>query len=198
MPVQQSYSGKKLMYKFTVFKLSGTVLSENTRSETEVSGKVYGGGTNSTYGTTAPVQGKIESKTTRYQSIFLKDDDGAEHAVELVDLVVPCREGHRLTLWRLGDDLWFKAQNETTAQSYTYEKLSKLMYPKVTYFVFGILFGIYVVDQDLEGGAYFMSFLFTTLIGFAIATIPCGMIASARKNAVLEATNMPGMALAEP
>src|SRR5690606_6687299 len=120
MPIQKAYEGKKLMHKFVVYKLSGTVQSENTRSETEVSGKIYGGGTNSTYGTTAPVQGEIKSETIRYQTIFLKEDDGTEHALELKDLVVPCREGHKLSLWRLGGDLWFQGNNETTNQVYIY------------------------------------------------------------------------------
>jgi hypothetical protein len=171
MPIQKAYEGKKLMYKFVVYKLSGTVQSENTRSETEVSGNIYGGGTNSTYGTTAPVRGEIKSETIRYQTIFLKEDDGTEHALELKDLVVPCREGHN--------------------------KLNALMFPKVAYFVFGILFGIYAVDQDRTGGEYLLAFLFATLIGLAIATIPCGIIAGKRKSAVLAATTTPDMVLAK-
>lgn len=194
MPIQKIYKGKKLMYKFVVYKLSGTVQGENTRSETEVSGKIYGGGTNSTYGTTAPVQGEIKSETIHYQTIFLREDDGAEHALELKDLVVPCREGHKLTLWRLGGDLWFHGKNETTNQSYTYSKLKKLMYPKVTYFVFGILFGIYAVINHSEGVSFF-GLLFATLIGLAIATIPCGIISRKRESAVINATSTPNVAL---
>jgi len=197
MPIQKAYEGKKLMYKFVVYKLSGTVQSENTRSETEVSGKIYGGGTNSTYGTTAPVHGEIKSETIRYQNIFLKEDDGTEHALELKDLVVPCREGHKLTLWRLGDDLWFQGKNETTNQAYTYGKLKKLVYPKVPYFVFGILFGIYAVDQNHTGGKYLLAVLFATLIGLAIATIPCGIVAWMREKAILGAANTPNVVLAK-
>lgn len=193
MPIQKAYEGKKLMYRFVVYKLSGTVQSENTRSETEVSGKIYGGGTNSTYGTTAPVQGEVKSETIRYQTIFLKEDDGTEHALELKDLVVPCREGHKLTLWRLGDDLFFHGKNETTNQAYTYGKLRKLVYPKVLYFVFGILFGIYVVDQNHTGGKYLLAVLFAILIGLAIATIPCGIIARMREKAIIGATDTPDL-----
>ena len=195
MPIQKSYEGKKLLYKFVVYRISGTVLSENTRSETEVSGKIYGGGTNSTYGTTAPVQGEIKSETTRFQTIYLKEDNGPEHAIELVDLVVPCREGHKLTLWRLGNSLWFQARNETTNQSYTYSKLKKLVYPKTIYFVLGILFGIYAVDTNHTGGKYLLALLFAILIGLAIATIPCGIIAWMREKAILSATNTPDMEL---
>lgn len=189
MPIQKAHEGKKLMYKFVVYKISGTVGSENTRSETAVSGKIYGGGTNSTYGTTAPVQGEIKSTTTRYQTIFLKEDDGSEHVLELRDLVVPCREGHKLTLWRLGEDLWFHGKNETTNQAYTYDKLNKLLFPKITYFALGILFGIYATANHSGGNGGFFSFLFATLVGLAIAVIPCGIIAGLRKGAVLDATN---------
>jgi hypothetical protein len=195
MPIQKTYEGKKLMYKFAVYQLSGTVQGENTRSETQVSGKIYGGGTNSTYGTTAPVQGEIKSETIRYQTIFLKEDDGTEHAVELEDLVVPCREGHKLALWRLGEALWFQGKNETTNQTYAYNKLNRLLYPKVAYFAFGIVFGIYAVDPNHTGGKYLLALIFATLIGLAIATIPCGIIAGKRKSAVLDATNTPAVAL---
>lgn len=197
MSIQKTREGRKLMYKFVVYKLSGTVQSENTRSETEVTGKIYGGGTNSTYGTTAPVQGEIKSETIRYQTIFLKEDDGTEHALELQDLVVPCREGHKLVLWRLGEDLWFQAQNQTTNQFYTYSKLSKLVFPKVMYFVMGILFGIYAVDQNHAGGKYLLALLFATLIGFAIATIPCGIVAWMREKAIFGAADAPKVELAK-
>ncbi|MEZ5759375.1 MAG: hypothetical protein R3D86_14230 [Emcibacteraceae bacterium] len=187
MSIQKIHEGKKLFYSFAIYKLSGTVLSENTRSETEVSGKIYGGGTNSTYGTTAPVQGKIESKTTRYQTIYLREDNGAEHAIELVDLVVGCREGHKLTLWRLGDNLWFQVENHTTNQTFRYNGFKKMMYPKVIYFVIGIIFGIYYVDQSHTGGKYFLALIFSILFGLALATIPCGIIAWLREKAVFEA-----------
>ncbi|WP_260292783.1 hypothetical protein [Sedimenticola hydrogenitrophicus] len=197
MPIENVYKGKKLLYKFAVYRLSGTVQSENTRSETEVSGKIYGGGTNSTYGTVAPVQGEIKSETIRYQTIFLKEDDGTEHALELVDLVVPCREGHKVTLWRLGKDLWFQVHNQTTNQFYTYGKLKKLVYPKVAYFVLGILFGIYAVDKNHTGGKYLLALLFAILIGLAIATIPCGIVAWMREKAIFGAANAPNMVLAK-
>lgn len=187
MPIESCYEGRKLLYKFVVRKLSGTVRGETTRSETTVSGKIYGGGTNTTYGTVAPVQGKIESETTRYQTIYLQEDDGSEHAIELVDLVVPCREGHTLTLWRLGKDLWFQVRNQSTNQLYKYGKLKKRLYPKVAYFTIGILFGIYAVDPNESG---LLALLFAILIGLAIATIPCGIIAWTRENAIFGATGV--------
>lgn len=187
VPIEKCHEGRKLLYKFAVSRLSGTVLGETTRSETTVSGKIYGGGTNSTYGTVAPVQGTIESETTRYQTVFLRDDDGSEHAIELVDLLVPCREGHKLTLWRLGKDLWVQARNQSTNQVYRYGKLKKLLYPKVAYFTIGILFGIYAVDLDKSG---LLGLLFAILVGLAIATIPCGLIAWMRERAIFEATGV--------
>ena len=114
MPVAKIAEGRTLLKKFVIYELTGVVQSETTRSETEVTGQIYGGGTASAYGGTNPVQGSIKSKTTRYQTVYLKDDGDSEHAAELVDLVVPCREGHRITLWRLGPNRWIKALNDGT------------------------------------------------------------------------------------
>jgi hypothetical protein len=100
-----------------------------------------------------------------------------------------------LTLWRLGEDLWF--QGKTTNQAYTYGKLHKLLYPKITYFVLGILFGIYAATNLSGGNGGFLSFLFATLVGLAIATIPCGVIAGKRESAVLATTTTPDMVLAK-
>lgn len=187
MPMEKCHEGRKLLYKFAVSSLSGTVLGATTRSETTVSGKIHGGGANSTYGTVAPVQGKIESKTTRYQTIFLRDDDGCEHTIELVDLLVPCREGHKLTLWRLGKGPWIQARNQSTNQVYRYGKLNKMLYPKIAYFGIGILFGIYAVDLDRSG---LLGLLVAILVGLAIAMIPCGLIAWMREQAIFDATGV--------
>lgn len=186
MSLTQIAEGRTLMWKFSVHELTGVVQSETTRSETEVTGHAYGGRTD---GTT-----KIESKTTRYQTIYLKEDDGTEHAVELIDLVVPCREGHRLTLWRMGENLWFRVVNHDTGQDLTHGGLMKLMFPKGLYFTTGILLGLFMVDAGRSGIMYLFALLFAILIGLVIALIPCGTVAWLRARALHEAVAQKGTA----
>lgn len=111
--------------KYEVFVRAGTVDSTDTRSETETTGTISGGGGMTVGGTgaNAPVSGQIESKTTRYQNIYLTDEEGKEHAVELVDFLVPCREGQKLSLIFVktgGKELgsYFHAYNHNTSKHY--------------------------------------------------------------------------------
>jgi hypothetical protein len=82
--------------------VTGKVLHVTTRSETEVHGGGGGGG-GGTYGgtgwqSTAPVA--VTSTTTRYSKLFLRDLEGQEHALDLVDFVPSCRPGNVVSiLW---------------------------------------------------------------------------------------------------
>lgn len=118
-------SGEAFGTKYEVFMRSGTVDSTDTRSETEVTGSVSGGGGFSVGGTggNAPVSGSVESRTTRFQNIYLTDGGGKEHVVQLVDFLVPCKEGHKLSLFFVktgGRELghYFHAYNHNTGQHY--------------------------------------------------------------------------------
>ena len=115
--------GKTLGSKYEIRVRTGTVNATETRSETEVTGSISGGGGYSSGGTgfTSPVSGSVQSRTTRYQNLFITDDDGKEHTVELVDFLVPCKEGHKLSLFLLftgGSDFgsYFRAYNHNTGQ----------------------------------------------------------------------------------
>jgi len=61
--------------------------------------------------------GSISSRTTRFQTIYFKGEDGKEYAAELIDLIIPCTEGHHLTLWGVNKGFWFEGKNHTTDQS---------------------------------------------------------------------------------
>lgn len=116
--------GTAIMKNYALYELSGTVQSENTRSETNVSSTSDGQGKGGQ---------KVRSHTTRYQTIYLKGDDGTEHAAELVDLIIPCREGHSLTLWGINQGSWFEGINHTTKQAYKSKKtLNKFTFPMKT------------------------------------------------------------------
>ncbi len=80
--------GNALGAKYTVYASTGSVKSTDTRTETEVTGSVSGGAATNT-----PVTGKVETKITNYQNIFLTDDAGKDHAIELKNFLVPCTVG---------------------------------------------------------------------------------------------------------
>lgn len=122
---EQIAKGEALGTKYEVFVRSGTVDSTETRSETEVTGSVSGGGGLQVGGTggNAPVSGSVESKTTRFQNIYLTEEGGREHAIELVDFLVPCKQGHKLSLFFVktgGNEFgsYFHAYNHNTGQHY--------------------------------------------------------------------------------
>ena len=100
--------GTVLSQDYAVYELSGVVKSETTRSETSVSGHIPSGNSN--------MAGSISSRTTRFQTIYFKGEDGKEYAAELIDLIIPCTEGHHLTLWGVNKGFWFEGRNHTTNQ----------------------------------------------------------------------------------
>ncbi len=101
--------GTAVLQDYAVYELSGVVKSETTRSETSVSGHIPSGNSN--------MAGSISSRTTRFQTIYFQGENGKEHAAELIDLIIPCTEGHHLTLWGVNKGFWFEGQNHTTDQS---------------------------------------------------------------------------------
>ena len=75
---------------------TGKVLSSGKNMETKVSGGGGGGYTNRGSGYTAPVS--ITSKTTVHDQFFLEDANGKEHAFQLSDFNLACRDGNILTV----------------------------------------------------------------------------------------------------
>ena len=130
-------SGNVIGRKYHIHVRTGVVENSETRAETEVTGSVSGGGGYSVggHGSTAPVSGSVESKTTRFQNIFLKDEDGDDHVIELVDFLIPCKEGQKLSLFivKSGDNLrgpYFRAYNHNTREHYENTKaVSSEMFP---------------------------------------------------------------------
>ncbi len=122
-------SGAALGVEYHIHDRVGTIEGTDTRSETEVTGSVSGGGGFSSGGTgfTNPVSGSIQSKTTNYQNVYLKDEEGDEHTIELVDFLVPCKQGHKVSFFvvKTGTDRYgaiFHAYNFNTRQHYDHAK----------------------------------------------------------------------------
>ena len=81
-----------LVYDF--YYLKGTIVGKEKTSKTELSSG-GGGGYNfqgTGYSSTAP----IISVTTVKDSIFIREDNGQEHQVSLINWDIACREGHQM------------------------------------------------------------------------------------------------------
>jgi len=189
-------NGTALGLPYTVHARTGTVDSAETRAETEVSGSIAGGGGSSYAGTgySAPVHGSIQSKTTRYQTIFLTDDDGLEHNIQLVNFLVPCKQGQKLTLLLVGpasDDCgqYFRAYNHNTRDHSTYAKaITSALFPRKSFMIALALIGLFVLynamaDTETVGGGLFLAAFIMLLIAAVLAGIGW-LIAFARSIAV--------------
>jgi len=168
--------GKTLFTNYVVHAITGEVTGSETRAETEVSGTVSGGGGFTVGGTggSAPVRGSVESKTTRFQNIYLTDEGGKEHAIELVNFLVPCREGHKLTLLRLqtGSRMgpYIHAFNHNTREHVENgDGASKAMFPKVILLA-AVAVLAFVIFQSASSDPGFDGFeaLAVTLIGTSL------------------------------
>lgn len=177
-------SGQALGVAYHVCARSGVVEGTETRSETEVSGSISGGGGMTVQGTgaSAPVSGRVESKTTRYQTIFLKEDDGDEHTIELVDFLVPCKEGQRLTMFvlKLGKNMFgphVHAFNHNARQHYEdIAGIRSAMFPwKVFMGSVGAVAALVLLSGFTSSDASLGETLFVTVILTAIAAFVVGV-----------------------
>lgn len=178
---KQIAQGSALGARYRIHARTGTVDSTDTRAETEVTGNVSGGG--GVGGYSAPVSGSVQSKTTRFQNIYLTDEDGVEHNIELVNFLVPCKQGHKLTmlLCTSGDSdtgSYFRAYNHNTRQHCNHPKgvISEMFPWKIAGGVLGviglfILFSAFTSEGNGFGEALFVSVIAIALIGLVVAAI---------------------------
>ncbi|GEM_PF-2203477 len=179
---EQVAQGKTLFTSYSIHAITGEVMGVKTRSETETSGTISGGHGMNVGGTGAssPVRGSIETKTTRFQSLFLKDDAGKEHSIELVNYLVPCREGHKLTLLSLhtgsnSAGRYIHAYNHNTDQHVENDgAAAKSMFPMLMLLAAVALLGFFVfrsvsADPNNDGFEVLaMTFIATGLGGLAL------------------------------
>ena len=173
--------GVALGLKYDIFDRTGTVSHSETRSETEVQGTVSGGGGFSSGGTgyQAPVSGNVSSTTTRFQTIFLTDDDEKEHTIELKNFLVPCKQDHKLTMFLItaaGKDTgsYFKAYNHNTRETYDYPKaIRSEMFPVKSLAIGLLVIFLWVLFANLgEPGSTFIGNVFYSCFITLIFGIP--------------------------
>lgn len=91
---------KAIGKEYEIYSVTGRVLDAKKHYETRVSGGGGGGYSNQGTGYTAPV--KISSTTVIHDTIFLEDQDGKEHALELTNYNIVSREGNEMTaVWAI-------------------------------------------------------------------------------------------------
>ncbi len=108
--------------EYELYWVAGQVMSAGKNMETKVQGSGGGGYGN---GYTAPV--RITSSTTVHDQIFLLDREGKEHAFQLQDFNVACRDGNELSvIWAIkkggGNGPYIVVHNRTTSQTFFHEK----------------------------------------------------------------------------
>ncbi|RZL44879.1 MAG: hypothetical protein EOP00_18785 [Pedobacter sp.] len=81
---------------YGIYYIKGTVVGKDKHLETRISGGGGGGYSNQGTGYSAAVS--ISSRTITHDKIFLLDENGKEHAAELTDWDVACREGHQMLM----------------------------------------------------------------------------------------------------
>jgi hypothetical protein len=172
--------GTALGARYRIHSRTGTVDSTDSRVETEVTGNVSGGG--GVGGYNAPVTGSVQSKTTRYQNIYLTDDDGKEHNISLVNFEVPCRQGQKLTMLFLtaGDKesgSYFRAYNHNTREHCNHPKgvVSEMFPWKIAAIVMGVI-ALFVLVSAFSGDNGFGEALFVSIIGLVIIGLIVGAI----------------------
>lgn len=177
-------TGSALGLPYQVHARTGTVDSAETRAETEVSGNITGGGGASYAGTgyAAPVHGSIRSKTTRYQTIFLTDDEGLEHNIQLVNFLVPCKQGQKLTLLLVGpasDDYgeYFRAYNHNTRDHSSHAKaITSALFPRKSFKIALAGIGLFVLYKAItQNDSVFAALVTTALIMLLVAGVLGGI-----------------------
>ena len=115
----------------------------------------------------------------------MKGDDGIETVVNLVNMTVPVRDGHRVSLWRLGKNDWVKAHNHSTDDTYYNNVIEKILYPKIFYFLTAATIASVIMSDAGTSGVEFGMFWFMYfLVGCALAMIPCAVIWRWRRRAI--------------
>lgn len=148
---------------YNIYTTTGKVNEAGKNLETKVHGGGGGGYNYQGTGGSAPVT--ITSTTVVHDQIFLTDASGTEHAFQLQDFNVACREGNEISVvWAIKaggkTGPYIVVVNHSTRQSYYNEKQLKKMFRfnlwyflgggaavglvlgrSITGAVFGVLFG---------------------------------------------------------
>ncbi|MFT7186565.1 MAG: hypothetical protein ACI84K_001968 [Pseudohongiellaceae bacterium] len=184
--------GISILQNYALYELSGVVKSENTRSETSVSGFIPSKNSN--------MAGSVSSQTTTFQTIYFEGEGGKEQAVELVDLIIPCTQGHQLTLWGVNKGAWFDSKNHTTDQKASSKiPLTHFTMPLKTmkhamYAVMLVFFCIFVgvLADEVSFINVILSAMGAAIIGgifYLLLLIPGKIVSVIRSNQIMSAKN---------
>lgn len=150
--------------------VKGLVLSTSKNMETKVTGS--GGGGFSYRGTGGNSNVRIKSNTTIHDQLFLLDDSGREHAFQLQDFNLACREGNNLAVVsaiKQGKDSgpYIAVVNHTTGKiSFNADALKKAFAPNLLMLA-AIFIGTCILGLSLAGSG-FLVFAFFLFIGLFI------------------------------
>lgn len=112
------------------------------------------------------------------QDIYLTEDDGHEHAVNLSNFDISCRPGHKLTLLSLekgGSSTYFHAYDHNLRKHYEADgAISGRMFPKILHFL-AIVIWAWIVWSWANEQPEFDGFetLAATFIGTCIGLLVC-------------------------
>ncbi|HVU58250.1 MAG TPA: hypothetical protein VHD83_24485 [Puia sp.] len=124
--------------EYELYWVTGQVLESGKNMETRVHGS--GGGSYGN-GYTAPVN--VSSTTIVHDQLFVMDKQGKEHAFQLQDFHLACRDGNEVTvLWaiRKGKKTgpYFVVHNRTTSQTFYQEKVMGKIFSYALIYPIGI------------------------------------------------------------
>ncbi len=128
---------------FDLYWITGKVMNAGKNMETRVHGGGGGGFTYQGTGGSAPVT--ISSTTVIHDQIFLEDAQGQEHAFQLQNFNVACREGNALSIiWAIrkgkSKGPYIVVYNRTTSQAYfNNSELNRMFRYPVWYVLAGIV-----------------------------------------------------------
>ena len=157
---------------YRLYTFTGKVVGASKNMETKVSGSGGGGYSYKGTGGTAPVH--ITSTTVVLDQIFMQDAAGNEHALQLENFNVACREGNVMTAaWAIRQNQeqgpYIVMLNHTTRQAFYNEPAIKKMFSRHTKKLMYIAGGIGALLGVMGG---FMGLLvfggIGALIGWAI------------------------------
>ncbi|HNR54359.1 MAG TPA: hypothetical protein PKJ19_04275 [Flavobacteriales bacterium] len=132
---------------WTLYTFKGTVMEASKNMETRVSGGGGGGFTYRGTGGSAPVS--ITSTTVVHDQLFLQDEQGQEHALQLQGFNIACRTSHVLTAaWAIKQGQqrgpYFAVHNHTTDQTfYKDDEIGKMFRPPILHLL-GIVAGLFL------------------------------------------------------
>lgn len=162
--------GYSLGLGYEIFARTGTVQSSENEVETTFEHSYdHNTGRSQTF-----------SKSTHWQTIFIKDEEGTEHSVVLKNLTIPCRDGHKVTAFfaksggkKLG--FYFMLRNHNTRDmDCNNGMIRSVMFPWITVVLLMVAYVVYMIKDEMGsqgsslGEALIVTALGALFVGFIL------------------------------